>query len=277
MILLVCVLYLVIANYFLEVAFSIPYKEYENDPWSENMVLLISPENNPSMKFPALIKNVKKGWDLVTIHCSVNFNILGPNVSGSLYLKTSWTAKLLMNLTTEVREYSALGKFNCFRLLNHILKPPKDFFNKSESSQVGSYMSKLAVNKPQAIAIARASEQENGFVLIQGPPGSGKTKTILGLVGALQSQPGHISVSSGTRVSATGSRTGFKKRLLICAPSNAAIDEIGRRLMKGILNTSGQVYTPKLVRIGKPSSVHLDVLSISLVCPMIEYSFFIIG
>ncbi|KAJ3343209.1 DEAD-box type RNA helicase, partial [Kappamyces sp. JEL0680] len=56
----------------------------------------------------------------------------------------------------------------------------------------------------------------------------------------------------------------MQKRLLICAPSNAAIDEIGRRLMLGINNTKGQTYHPNTIRIGKMSSVHPDVQPIGL-------------
>lgn len=258
---------------FLELTFSIPYKDYENDPWNENNVLLVSPENRASLNFPALVKGVKKGWETVTIHCSVNLNILGSNISGSLYLKTPWIAKTLMNLTTEAREYLALGGLSGLKLYHDILKPQKSIPKNYEiSPKVGQYITNLGVNRPQAIAIVRGVE-ENGFVLIQGPPGSGKTKTILGLVGALQSTPTHIPIPGthipGTHIlgtsAMTGSRSGVKKRLLICAPSNAAIDEIGRRLMKGISNLSGQPYFPKLVRIGKISSVHPDVLPISLV------------
>lgn len=61
----------------------------------------------------------------------------------------------------------------------------------------------------------------------------------------------------GTRVA--------KKRLMICAPSNAAIDEIGRRIMKGILNLNGAKYFPRILRVGRVSAVHQDVLSICLV------------
>jgi hypothetical protein len=41
------------------------------------------------------------------------------------------------------------------------------------------------------------------------------------------------------------------KRVLVCAPSNAAIDEILRRIVAvGIYNSEGQLYKPNVVRVG---------------------------
>jgi len=51
---------------------------------------------------------------------------------------------------------------------------------------------------------------ENDILLIQGPPGTGKTHTITGIISML--------MSAGP------------KKILICAPSNAAIDEIVTRV-----------------------------------------------
>ena len=51
---------------------------------------------------------------------------------------------------------------------------------------------------------------ENDILLIQGPPGTGKTHTITGIISML--------VSTGP------------KKILICAPSNAAVDEIVTRV-----------------------------------------------
>jgi senataxin len=55
-----------------------------------------------------------------------------------------------------------------------------------------------------------------------------------------------------------------RKKLLVCAPSNAAIDEIARRLIKGIKDSSGRPYLPSLIRIGNEQSIHPEVLPISL-------------
>lgn len=55
------------------------------------------------------------------------------------------------------------------------------------------------------------NEPPNSIKLIQGPPGTGKTHTIVGIV--------QMIIQSGAA-----------KRILICTPSNKAIDEIIDRL-----------------------------------------------
>ncbi|KAK1444412.1 DNA2/NAM7-like helicase [Babesia gibsoni] len=56
------------------------------------------------------------------------------------------------------------------------------------------------------------------------------------------------------------------RRILICAPSNAAIDEIVKRLVRpvngGIFNAQGEKYNPKVTRIGR--NFHDDIKMYSL-------------
>jgi len=54
------------------------------------------------------------------------------------------------------------------------------------------------------------------------------------------------------------------KKLLICAPSNAAIDEVARRLKQGFPRPDGSVYLPKLVRIGADDKMNASIKDISL-------------
>merc|ERR1712113_835821 len=52
-------------------------------------------------------------------------------------------------------------------------------------------------------------------------------------------------------------------QILVCAPSNSALDEIVQRiLVKGLLNTQGRRYKPSLVRLGL--NPHPSILSVSL-------------
>ncbi|EFA82214.1 DNA2/NAM7 helicase family protein [Heterostelium album PN500] len=54
-----------------------------------------------------------------------------------------------------------------------------------------------------------------------------------------------------------------KKRILLCAPSNGAVDEIVTRLIRdGLLNHEGKSYRPNLVRVGPGS--HQDVEPVTL-------------
>lgn len=88
------------------------------------------------------------------------------------------------------------------------------------------------------------------------PPGTGKTKTISGLVGKfLSDRKGYIPVNGEVPP---------KAKLLVCAPSNAAIDEVCKRLMEGVPTENGGRIVPKMVRIGVESSVNIAVKDISL-------------
>ena len=105
-----------------------------------------------------------------------------------------------------------------------------------------SYQSQF--NKPQYAAIEAAC-QDIPFVLLQGPPGTGKTYTILGIVSALLAHEP-------------------EKRVLVCAPSNAAVDEVASRLSLGIISAEGLVTQTKVCRVGDPSRIDERVASISL-------------
>ncbi|KAF0974471.1 hypothetical protein FDP41_006503 [Naegleria fowleri] len=70
------------------------------------------------------------------------------------------------------------------------------------------------------------------FVFIQGPPGTGKTTTIIGIISTLIQQ----RIERGESVG--------KNKILVCAPSNQAVDEILKRISeKGIVVTSSSTTT----------------------------------
>lgn len=52
--------------------------------------------------------------------------------------------------------------------------------------------------------------------------------------------------------------------MLLCAPSNAAVDEVAKRLKDGIRGSDGKLFMPKIVRIGTDSSVDISVKDIFL-------------
>ena len=59
------------------------------------------------------------------------------------------------------------------------------------------------------------SERRPKICLIHGPPGTGKSKVIVNLI---------MQILRGGKV--------FNKKILVCGPSNAATDEIVKRLLK---------------------------------------------
>lgn len=54
------------------------------------------------------------------------------------------------------------------------------------------------------------------------------------------------------------------KKVLLCAPSNAAIDEIAKRLKGGMNGADKRHIFPKVVRVGAETSINISVKDISL-------------
>ena len=239
--------------------------DYQNDTLGDNMLLIIAPMQNEKESLSTLVKQVKRRQEDVRIICHVNLQGRQNRFGNLMSMKSQWSAKSLTSLATDIREYDALSKLNSLALFRLILNPPNWKSDRIQQLRVAQYVGKLGVNEPQAVAICKALDQEHGFSLIQGPPGSGKTKTILGLIGAIQTNSNLISIPQTSAATESGGNRG-RRNIMVCAPSNAAIDEIARRLMAGIKDTQGGTYFPKLLRIGKESSVHSDVRSIYLVC-----------
>ncbi|XP_047266175.1 helicase SEN1 isoform X3 [Capsicum annuum] len=136
--------------------------------------------------------------------------------------------------------------------------------------------------------------------LIQGPPGTGKTRVIVAIVSSLLSfaqVDGKRSSNGGlksTGVSGTASRQRVcqaaavarawqdaalarqlnddlendklmgncsKRRILICAQSNAAVDELVSRITsEGLYGSDGTMYKPYIVRVGNTKTVHPNSL-----------------
>ena len=98
------------------------------------------------------------------------------------------------------------------------------------------------------------------------PPGSGKTKTIVAIVGALltgdfadkglaipRPQPSDVRQASLST-----------KKMLVCAPSNAAVDELVMRFKEGIITTDGQFHKLSVVRLGRTDAINANVLDVTL-------------
>ena len=112
-----------------------------------------------------------------------------------------------------------------FNFQNFYLSEKEKFLKNLQTSKI--------FNEPQKNAIYKAnSMKKNDILLIQGPPGTGKTHTILGLISLLI-------------------KNDKRSKVLICAPSNAAIDEISARLAtNGIFNSEFERIKCKFLRFG---------------------------
>ncbi|KAL4086276.1 hypothetical protein PRIC1_014404 [Phytophthora ramorum] len=195
-----------------------------------------------------------------------------------------WSLQQVHNTTTSAREFQAIKAISFLpndlkQMLLHGKQAPSSKTEQaskktSSSSSILSprllkYLQKH-YNDSQMQAILGCLS-EDSRVIIQGPPGTGKTKTILGILSALldgaglstlQKAKGTARIRVGaslqsartSAVSKTVAETSI--RVLVAAPSNAAVDElVVRVLSEGLFDGGkGEPYRPRIVRVGRPET-----------------------
>lgn len=134
---------------------------------------------------------------------------------------------------TMIREFRMINTANFLELpmiVNN--KPPEAFPQPPKVVNVAKCVPPLNPLQVEAVTAAMAAKPE--FTLIAGPPATGKTHILLCLLSLLLQ------------------RSDCPKPLLVCAPSEAAVDEIVARVLRdGIMGFNGNVRTDlKLIRVG---------------------------
>ncbi|KAJ6151321.1 hypothetical protein N7470_007915 [Penicillium chermesinum] len=173
---------------------------------------------------------------------------------------TAWGAKITSLIPVE-REYGALMALQFYDLADEIiLAKPSPILTYSDA-KMQSFMDNYTINLAQAKAI-RSAIDNDGFTLIQGPPGSGKTKTITALVGSLLSNVlANVGIPIGTGSHAPPPPS---RKILVCAPSNAAVDELVIRLKTGVKSIYGSTHKLSIVRLGRSDAINSQVLDVTL-------------
>ncbi|RLN33906.1 uncharacterized protein C2845_PM03G01890 [Panicum miliaceum] len=194
----------------------------------------------------------------------------------------------ILNPVSCAASYHKSGKVHLDRLAHPLREVLKSSYNESQLQAVS-----IAIG-------STSSKTNFDLSLIQGPPGTGKTRTIVAIVSALLSLhadnpyklPRNESVNStdctkprakiiqsaavtrawqdaalakqlekDSRTECPGTSERFAKgRALICAQSNAAVDELVSRLSEGLYGADGKMYRPYIVRVGNAKTVHSNSL-----------------
>ncbi|KAI9368140.1 SEN1 N terminal-domain-containing protein [Aspergillus egyptiacus] len=233
-------------------------------------VVLLSKASNPTTNSSAprclaRVAGINRKKGNIEVSYRVNpgntfINSLAPGV-------TIYGAKI-SSLTPLEREYGALMALQYYDLCEEIIKAKPSPILSYPDASLKPLVDNYSVNPAQAKAIKSALDND-AFTLIQGPPGSGKTKTIVALVGALLS---NVLVNQGVAISrptAIGNsrpqaRTTTSKKLLVCAPSNAAVDELVMRFKEGVKTIHGRHEKLSVIRLGRSDAINTNVLDVTL-------------
>ncbi|KAH8431639.1 putative tRNA-splicing endonuclease [Aspergillus melleus] len=255
---------------FVEVSTVLPAMEAKDYGLGEADIVLLSKAEAPTSNASAphclaRVSGINRKKGTVEVSYRVNpgnafINALAPGA-------TIHGAKIT-SLTPLEREYGALMALQYYDLCEEIVKAkPSPLLNYSDAS-LKPIADNYNVNSAQAKAIKSALDND-AFTLIQGPPGSGKTKTIVALVGALLTnvlgdQGVAISRPTAIRGARPPARTTTSKKLLVCAPSNAAVDELVMRFKEGVKTVHGRQEKLSVIRLGRSDAINANVLDVTL-------------
>ncbi|NWW45389.1 SETX helicase, partial [Pedionomus torquatus] len=191
----------------------------------------------------------------------------------SFFINKQVKCVVVGSLVTTHRTFKGLLLLSRSPLAKPIINPsyndfcPRDFATASESA--ASDVNEYNEGQKRAIETAYAMiKQHPGLpkiCLIHGPPGTGKSKTIVGLLSRV--------LRENTRnEKATQKNSKIKpNRFLVCAPSNAAVDELMKKIIVAFKEKCQNRQEPlgncgdiKLVRLGAEKAINSEVRGFSL-------------
>ncbi|KAK0053500.1 helicase senataxin [Biomphalaria pfeifferi] len=202
--------------------------------WNQNKKWLV--ENYPIFEKESAFKN--DDIHIFELTLNIDYKVIFSNV------KLMDIEKISTLRTTE-RQLQALSMLPDNPLCSHLLQPQQSsvYFHQPVNPDA-HLLQRMNSEQAQAISTIKSAvgQQEPKILFVQGPAGTGKTHTILALVH-------HILLI-----------TNFQGRICIATPSNAAVDEIARR----IIQFSNKLKDNKmkeisLVRVGNKGFLHPQV------------------
>lgn len=253
---------------FMEVSTAMPIAQKKDNFLAEGDIVLLSVANKP-LETPDEPHCLARIWRTQfkngTFEVSYRISGRAGPILSMLMPQAELYAVKITNMITIEREYASLESLQYYDLMPEILEAKPSPMLKFSDDAVNKTMQNYHLNQGQARAILNAKEND-AFTLVQGPPGTGKTKTIVAMVGALLT--GHFTANTGTAIkrpqpSKPGS-TGTSKKLLVCAPSNAAVDELVLRLKAGVKSTTGSFHKINVLRLGRTDAINTAVKDVTL-------------
>ncbi|XP_055035799.2 probable helicase senataxin isoform X2 [Misgurnus anguillicaudatus] len=169
--------------------------------------------------------------------------------------------EVIGSLISTFREFRALCLLRNGPMLRPLLAPHVSYFKHSQDTQLKMDAPEYNADQSRAIdcglAMIKRTQKTPKFLLIHGPPGTGKSKTIGGLLYKLLSS----DINSATLAGNFPSKT-RRTRVLLCAPSNAAIDSLMKKVIvvfkekcRNINSPQGNCGDINLVRLGSEKTI----------------------
>ncbi|KAJ6444101.1 tRNA-splicing endonuclease [Purpureocillium lavendulum] len=177
------------------------------------------------------------------------------------FLEVTFTMPIVQNRERGVSEGDIILDFVeiIYRVASHSNPLSKDLVN-------GNVVHGVKITNMTTIEREYAALEKPSPILR--PPGTGKTKTIVAMVGSLLSeqlsqQAAGVPIANPLRPT-NGANAGRPKKLLVCAPSNAAVDELVLRLKAGVTTTSGKARQINVLRLGRSDAINSAVKDVTL-------------
>ena len=228
---------------------------------------------------------------IVTTRGKMSDNCLTVSIAQQLWKNKRRSHELFLlrlgSNVTSFREYKALCNIAQTPMLKHLLAPTtlSSEFKASHDHGINHLpigfriWAKSKFNTSQRTAISSVAHDfrgNGGFTLIKGPPGTGKTQTAVACLNALHLRQYQLFYSEIERITlsepknkedailAISAAATVKPRILVCAPSNAAVDNIIMKITsERFLDGNGSKYSPSILRIGAGHSMDVADVSIS--------------
>ncbi|NWX27167.1 SETX helicase, partial [Notiomystis cincta] len=192
----------------------------------------------------------------------------------SFFIRKQVKCVVVGSLVTTHRKFKGLLLLSRSPLARPIINPSYNDFCPRDlpvaSGSAALYMNEYNEDQKRAIETAYAMVKQHPglpkICLIHGPPGTGKSKTIVGLLSRV--------LRENTRNEKTARKKNSKikpNRFLVCAPSNAAVDELMKKIIIAFKEKCQNKQEPlgncgdiKLVRLGAEKSINNEVRGFSL-------------
>lgn len=255
---------------FIEVGSSLSHAENREVQLNESDVILLSRAENPTASADephclARVYRIRRQKQ----HLEIIYRVMpGTGLISSLTPGNLLHGIKVQSITPLEREYGALLGLQYYDLCDEIIKArPSPLLNYTDK-QLQPIIDNYKVNKAQAKAVKSAVDND-AFTLIQGPPGSGKTKTIVAIVGALltdslAAKQGATKIELPRLAAANHNMAVTSKKLLVCAPSNAAVDELVMRFKDGVKTIRGVHKKVNVVRLGRSEAINSNVIDVTM-------------